>query len=451
MRPRSPALSYSRLAAAGALALLVAVAVNAQPPAEAPKCAAPQDKKDEPKKEEYKWPTEIAGKTVAVTLKDIEDPDPVIREFAARNLPGYGPAVSGPNASGLILKRMRVEADPGVKAAVYAAAGGIQFKDENHNTEALRLLVTAIDGAADGSSLRLAAVQAVMQWGTKGSGAIAALTGRAAADPSYGTRQHIAMALGRVGFDEVSGPNTKALTVLADTFAKDPSAAVRMQAMSSLLELGPSWVEKKAPGAKTNPQSDPKVVATIVRLMRARVGDPKAKPPVPALEKDKQVEICARLVLMRFDPKELQVEENLDAVANYLTGTDDGAKLQALQALAILGEGASKKISSVVRVLEDKETPFQVTVAAITTLGTFGAASKTVLPNMKAHLELKKKEMGEKKLELAKKKEKDDLKLVGEVASLEAIVRLLEEAIKHIECAKPTSPAELKNEPAKKP
>jgi hypothetical protein len=101
--------------------------------------------------------------------------------------------------------------------------------------------------------------------------------------------------------------------------------------------------------------------------------------------------------------------------------------------------------------MEDKDAPYQVTMAAITTLGMFGAASKPVVPNMQALLEQKKKELAPKELELAKKKEGEDLKLVGEVATLKAVVKLLEDAIKHIECAKPTSPAELKGDPAKKP
>lgn len=440
MRPRSPALM--RIVAATAFALSVAAVVDAQPPSGQP------DKKDEKKDAkppEPKWPTEIAGKDVNATAKDLEDSDPVIREFAARTLPGFGPGASKTNISKVLLKRMQVERDPGVKAAVYAAVGGIQFESELHNIEAMRLLLAAIDGGGDGSSLRLAAVQAVTQWGNKGGVAIVTLCGKALSDPSYGTRQHIATALGRCGFDEISGPNMRALAALADKLAKDDSAAVRMQAMSSLLELGPPWAAPKAKDAKTNPPTDTKSVDVIVRHMRARVGDPKAK--IPAVEKDKQVEIWARLVLMRFDPKEVN-DENLDAIARYLTGADDGVKVQALQAITMLGETAARKLNDVVRVMEDKDAPFQVTVGAITALGTLGASAKPGLPNMQKFLELKKKELAEKKLEQAKKKEnKDDLKLIGEIATLEAIIKLLEEAIKHIETAKPTSPAELKTDP----
>src|SRR5262245_4534328 len=47
------------------------------------------DKKDSPP--EIKWPTEVHGKDINAMVKDMEDKDPTIREFAARSLPQFGP------------------------------------------------------------------------------------------------------------------------------------------------------------------------------------------------------------------------------------------------------------------------------------------------------------------------------------------------------------------------
>lgn len=450
MQPRSPApaLPIGRGAFAVVLALLVATAIGAEPksdpavPVRAVRAPDTQpekkepEKKEEPKQPEVKWPTEVNGKDIGATLKDVEDPDPVLREYGARTLPQFGPPASKTHVSKLLIKRMNAEKDPGVKAAVYSAVGGIQFENEADNKEALRLLVIAVDHGAPGSSLRLAAVQAIGQFGNKGSEAIAVLTGNAMLDPSYGTRQNIANALGRVGLHDTAGPNMRALTALADKLAKDDSAAVRMEALSSLLMLGPPWAAPKQPGAKQPPPIDIRSADVIIRYMRLRVGDPKTK--APALEKDKQVEIWARLVLMRFDPKEIN-DENLDAITRYLTGADNGVKMQALQALGMLGEGASKKLNDVLRLLDDKDAPYQVTASAIQVLGAMGAGAKAALPDMQKFLELKKKELAAKRVELAKKK--DDLTLIGEVAALEAIIKLLEGAIKHIDEAKPISPS----------
>jgi HEAT repeat protein len=459
MKPHSLAPSPAAIvrgSAAFLLALLVATVVDAQPKIEMVPpavCALPRasiavqdkkepdkkepDKKETPKPPEIKWPTELNGKDLAATLKDIEDPDPVIREFGARNVVGFGPPAAKVNVSKLLVKRMTAEKDPGVKAAVYAAVGMIQFDNEADNKEMLRLLVNAVDSptGAHASALRLTAIQSIAQFGARGEGAIAALTGNALGDPAYTTRQAIANALGRVGFHETAGPNMRALSRLADNLAKDECAAVRMEALQALVLLGPPWAAPKKADDKLPPPLDTKSVDIIVRHMRARVGDPKTK--LPAQEKDKQVEIWARLVLMRFDTKEIN-DENLDAIARYLTGSDSGVKVQALQALGLIGEGASRKLNDVLRLLEDKDTPYLVAVGAIQVLGAMGAGAKPALPNMQKFIEVKKKELAAKKIELAKKK--DDLTLIGEVAALEALVKLLEGAIKHIDEAKPTSP-----------
>ena len=72
------------------------------------------------------------------------------------------------------------------------------------------------------------------------------------------------------------------------------------------------------------------------------------------MEKDKQVEIWARLVLMRFDPKEIN-DDNLDAFARHLTGAEVGVKIQALNAIGMMGELAAKKLDAVLPVLNDEE------------------------------------------------------------------------------------------------
>ena len=459
----APALAFPvvRGAFAVVLALLVAAVVGAQPkcdpvvPVRAVRAPDAQpdkkesEKKEEPKLPEIKWPTEIGGKDVSAFLKDLEDTDPVIREYAARTLPQFGPGAAKTNVSKALIRRMglNVEKDPGVKAAVYAAVGGIQFQNEADNTEALRLLANAVDGAAPGSPLRLAAVQAIGQFGSKGSGAITALTGQAMNDPSYGTRQNIASALGRIGFHDTAGPNIRALTALADNLARDDSAAVRMEALQALMFLGPPWAGPQPKDAKMPPPIDKPKADTIIAFMRARVGDPKNK--IPTREKDKQVEIWARLVMMRFDPKEIN-DENLDAISRYLTGADYGVKLQALQALGLVGEGASKKLNDVLRLLDDKDAPYQVTVHAIQVMAAMGAGAKPALPDMQKYLEVKKKELAAKRIALAK--DKENLTLIGEVAQLEAIVKILEGAIKHIDEAKPLSPdskSDSKGDPKK--
>lgn len=449
------------------LALLVSAVMNAQPTAAgaAQPTKKETDKKEpdkkEPEKKEYKWPTEINGKNIDAVMKDLTDLDPVNREYAARTLPNFGPAAQKEQVSKLLIDRMKKEPDPGVRFALYTAVGSIAFDNNNDNTEALRILSEVVDLAPSGSSSRYNAVQTIAMFGPRGYGTITKLTGVAAKDAAHETRRVIASALGRVASSEETGPNMVAMRSLADHFAKDPSAAVRMEALQSLMLLGPSWAEVKKAGAKENPPIKVKDAEEIVRYMKLRVGDPKLK--TTGLEKDKQVEIWARLVLMRFDPKEIN-EDNLDAFAKHLTGGDIGVKVQALQAIAMMGELAGKKVDSVARLLSDKDLPMQLTLVTVQTLAAMGAGAKPAIPKLKEFLTEVNKTIDKLKEEEAKMKTEMNKIAIADVEKKkeaenalrgkeyerktgEEVVKLIESVIKHIDSAKPTSPSETPKKP----
>jgi hypothetical protein len=463
MKPRSPSVPVPALRGAFVVLLVILIVAvvgahtRAQPtvPVRAQPDKKEPDKKEPTKPPEIKWPTDINGKTITDVMKDLDDPDPVNREFAARSLPLFGPPAQKEKVSKLLIKHMKSEheKDPGVRVAVFSAVGQIQFENKVDNKDALDLLALIVDTNPPSSSTRLAAIQTIAMFGPKGEPAIPKLSGLALSDPSYEVRRNIALTLGRVGFNETTGPNMLALTKLADKLAGDPSAAVRMEALQSLVILGPPWKDIKKEGAMQPPPIDTKSAVIIIKHMKDRVGDPHAKPPVAGKEKDKQVEIWARLVLMRFDPGEVN-DDNLDAFANFLTGAEVGVKAQALQALSLVGETAGKKVMNVVRVMEDKAVPLQLTLVSIQTLAAMGAGAKPALPNMKKMLDEKKKELDPKMQELKKleaAKKPIEPQLAGEAMALDGLVKTLEAAIKHIDEAKPISPADKKDPPKKDP
>src|SRR5262245_16712142 len=140
MQPRSSwASSVFRGGAVLLLAFLLGAVVHAQSTAEAAcrkiiryapapvavrfqdKKSPSADKKEPDKKDppEYKWPTDINGKDISAVMKDMEDKDPTIREFAARTLPLFGPPAQKEKVSELLIRRMKVEMDPGVKCSIY--------------------------------------------------------------------------------------------------------------------------------------------------------------------------------------------------------------------------------------------------------------------------------------------------------------------------------------------
>lgn len=441
--PSRPARA-ARRASRAAFALLAALTFGAlaagQPPAAQPPKEKEPEKKEPEKKDakapaEPKWPTDINGKDIKAVMKDMEDPDPTVREFAARMLPGFGPPSQKGDVSKLLLKRMTAERDPGVRFAVWSTVGAIAFDSETDNKEAIRILSDVVDTGLSGGSSRYQAVQTITMFGAKGSAAIPALSGKAASDASYETRRVIASCLGRVGFSETTGPNMRALTSLADHFAKDESAAVRMEALQSLLLLGPPWAEVRKPGDKTVPPTEPKAAATIIRYMKLRVGDPKVKQL--GLEKDRQVEIWARLVLMRFDPKELN-EDNLEAFAKHLSNPDVGVRVQALQAIAMMGEAGARKLTAVVGLLREKDQPLQLTIATVQVLDAMAGGAKDALPDLRKFVAETKKD-GEK-IGGSKPAEQLTAEELQNKKNNEALITLTEKAIKHIEEAKAPTP-----------
>lgn len=403
MRARTP----------GALLLcaLLVAAAYAQPPAAGQPTGTgrdpPKDKEKEPSKgptkvPEPKWPTNIAGKGVQDWLKEVTDPDPSVREFALKTLPNFGPDARKP-ASKLLIARMTLEKDPGVRIAVFNTAATLGLEDADVK-EAVRILALTANEGMPGGLSRLHAVQTLAMVGPKAEPAVSSLVGPPCLDPAYETRRSVANTLGRIGIDEVTGPNHKALGALSGTLAKDVCAAVRMEALQSLVLLGPPWAEKRPPDAKGPPKIDWKAASVVADNMRARLGTSKTKGPVEA---DKQLEIWCRVVLMRFDEKEIN-SQNLGAIAKHIDPKSElGPKLQGLAALALFGESAGKQIDAVVGVLDDSDPA--VLSSALTTLASMGVEAKPALPEL---------EKLEKRWETKREEKKKDPEFVKALVNL---------------------------------
>lgn len=370
--------------------------VAAQPPAPPPAFPPPPPevkKKDEGGSTSVKaeWPKEINGRTLAETIKDTRDLDPAVRERSLRTIPNFGPDIVRPDATWAkaVLERMAKdrENDPGVRAAAYEALGAIGLEKKSDIDDAVRLLFIVAEKSENGGGARLHAIQTLSVFGSKAGGAINYLIGPPIQDPAYETRRSVAFTLGRISMHEHAGPNHRSLDTLLK-LAADHSAPVRMEAYQSLVILGPPLAPRdaRAPLLKDLknevPRSDEKAAGyvAIIKKRLAPAPPPKAgeaASPTGLVERDKQVEIMARLVLMRFEAKELN-DENLSAVAKYANDKEIGPRLQALNVLGQMGPAASRKIDDVVRALTAEEA--DVVVAAITTLVQFGPSSKAAIP-----------------------------------------------------------------------
>ena len=361
----------------------------------------------------YEWPEKINGKLPSEFVKDTLDPDPAIREMALRTLVKFGPMIrKEAGVAKAVIARMdgTKETDPGVRAAAFEAAGAIAsydpsgalgFADEADTREAIRLLYMTSDQAASGGSTRLHAIQTLTSFGPKAEAAISYLVGGPAADKAYETRRSVAMALGKIGYHEMNGPNHKAMNCLVNNLAHDPSAAVRMESVQSIILLGPVYIPRtKGPLLKDikdpndAPVVDEKMVATFVASLKKRLTTaPKIAGERPSqtglVERDPQVEIYLRLALMRLDPKECN-DENLNAIVRYIGSTQTGVRMHALIVLGMIGEFGGKKIDEVVKVLNDPNP--DIVLAAATALASMGWYARPAIPALE-----KLKERGENK------------------------------------------------------
>ena len=82
---------------------------------------------------------------------------------------------------------------------------------------------------------------------------------------------------------------------------------------------------------------------------------------------------------MRLEPKEI-TDENLTPIARMIVAGDQAAKLHAINALALLGEKAEKKLDDLVAALKDGD--INVVDAAIRALATLGDVAKPALPEL---------------------------------------------------------------------
>ncbi|QDU22343.1 HEAT repeat domain-containing protein [Urbifossiella limnaea] len=371
--------------------------VAAQPPAPPPVFPPPPESKDKDKDKggstsvKAEWPKTINGRTLAETIRDTRDLDPAVRERSLRTIPGFGPEIvrqerDWPKA---VLERMAAdkERDPGVRAGAYEAVGAVGLEKDADVKEAVRILFLAAEQGASGGGARLHAIQTLAAFGSKAEGAVNYLVGPPMIDFAYETRRSVAFTLGRIAYNDHSGPSARAQEALFK-LAADHSAPVRMEAYQSLVILGPPLAPRdpKAPPLKDlkadPPRSEDRVAAYVASIKKRLAPAPAPKTgespsPTGVVERDKQVEIMARLVLMRYEPKELN-DENLSAVAKYANDKEVGPRLQALNVLGNIGPAAARKIDDVVKALTAEDA--DVVLAAVTTLVQFGPTSKAAIP-----------------------------------------------------------------------
>lgn len=307
------------------------------------------------------FPKDIGGKDLAAWIKEMKDnPDPRVREDAVLCIPLFGPAARKP-AFKPLLAAVNRESDPGVWLKIIDTLGVIGADTPEDEKDIAGALALAMMRTSPGGIGRLKVAQAIANYGPAANGAIANLT-IASKDPAYETRRAVAFALGRIGLpaDAKKGPNPNALKTLV-AMLSDVAAPVRFDAIQSLILLGPPAYE------------DPSMYPVIVKpFLDAATAQFK-------VEANKPNWIWLSVLIMRYDGGQY-TDANIKKIADFLVSTDGNVRVNALTALAMLGERTKPFVPEIARTMTFDDPETQKT--AVDTLGALGELAKVALPDL---------------------------------------------------------------------
>src|SRR5262249_33422011 len=152
----------------------------------------------------------------------------------------------------------------------------------------------------------------------------------------------------------------------------DSSAVVRMEAVQSLVLLGPPDVPPNSP-----PEVYAEKVTPLYDTVKARLKN----------EKDKSVLVWLYMLQMRLNGADL-TDDNVKKVSGYIADQSVNVKIHALTALGLLGDKARPALGAITEALKSPEG--LVVAAAITSLAALGETARPVVSDlMKVNQETK--------------------------------------------------------------
>lgn len=323
-----------------------------------PSSAQPKDKdKDEKKdteREEVQSIKQIQGRFIADWIRDLESRDPAVRETAMSTLVWFGKAAH--QALPKIIAELR-DRDSSLRLTACNTIAAIGLGADNTNvTNGVAELCHMVNTDSQ-TPIRYQAILTLSALGQDGRRAIETFK-QSMINPnvSWQIRKACAGGLGAVGQGNKNGPpDSRAVLALCGSVLKDPCAQVRLQAVNSLIALGPP-----------NKMEDQQTVLNALRPLYR--------------DNDKIVMIWSHMATMWMNAKFEPV--HVTPIAAQLKSPDFNTRLEALKALAILGKWAPKEAQEHVRdiveiSLEDKFV--EVILRGIETLAAIGDTRPMVM------------------------------------------------------------------------
>jgi HEAT repeat protein len=323
-----------------------------------------------------KWPSEYNGKNISQVITDFRSQDPTVREYAVRSVSAFGPEAARRMAMKAMIPLIE-DPDPGIRVNTVLMIALVGFDNVKDATEAMNKIVSVIGKTAKGSAFRLHAAKTLASFGTDAHSTIPTLVNMAD-DPSWEIRAAIADALGRIGapvYEEKttgSGPTMTRVPTLKREVSKsamqklnfalisDESSTVRMEACQSLILLGPPH------------SADPSQYISVAQPFIDKVSA-RAK-----IEKDPAVRIWLNLLNMMYDDRIF--DANMKLLIAEVKGNDLNLKMQAMNALGILGPKARPALNAMTEALFHADV--YVSLTALNNIAAMGDEAKIAIPDV---------------------------------------------------------------------
>jgi HEAT repeat protein len=304
----------------------------------------------------------IDGKKLDQWIADMSSLDPGVREAAIQILPHFGKAARK-GVKKLIVELGDNDASIRVNAVIALGIIGMEKEDLERGVKALGRLVENDPQAI----VRLQAAASLASLGHAAKSAIPQLNSAVKSQlyNSWAVRRAAAIALRTVAMDPEEGPDPSAIQALVAGL-KDNCGKVRFEILMSLITLGMPKSEKD----KGVLEYEKSAVKNFLK------------------DRDKALTIWARVLLMRIDQVS---EKDVIVIGNMLKDRELHVRINAIQALGIIGPHAKSQVDGLIAALKEKNEG-AIVLAAITSLGQMGGEASKALPELEKLAEENKNE-----------------------------------------------------------
>jgi HEAT repeat protein len=305
------------------------------------------------------YPTQIGGRQLEDWIRDIDDTDPSVRARAIQVVIDFGP--SARKAIPAVTRQVKQLNDLSPQAyAIIALAELVPLTPppppggtpDKWTTDAVNAVISVLNSPQ--AVIRFRAATTLGYIGMQARGAVQELMRWVNDRQSWEIRKAVCFALGTAGRDEQGYPIPSALEALANGVSDPVSKDVRLEALQSVIRLGPP--------------SPPVALPRLGNALQQRL----------KVERDKIVQLWVRVAVMAQDAKQIS-DKNVDAIGIEMKSTDPELRVAAVRAVGVMGPAAKRLVQDLIDALPRSADPV-LSVELCRALGRMGQHAERAIP-----------------------------------------------------------------------